>query len=148
MSEQWKAGVPPVPAAYLPNSPSGRPGSVTTAGVLAMIFGAIGTLSGLILVITAGTAEFRRDAGEDPGTLRVIGAVSLSVCLFMVVTGRMVLKGRGWARWVLTVLFGLGVVVGILGGMTAESIGGTVICAVVVIMLWTPRSRRWFAAAR
>ncbi len=133
---------------YLPTSPSGRPGSVTAAGVLAMILGVIGTLSGLILVVTAGTAEFRRDAGEDPGTLRVIGAVSLAVCMFMVVSGRLALKGRGRARWVLTVLFGLGVVVGILGGMTAESIGGTVICALVVVMLWTPRSRRWFAAAR
>jgi hypothetical protein len=138
--------VPPVPAAYLPNSPTARPGSVTTAGVLAMIFGVIGTLSGLILVITAGTAEFRQ-AGESPGTLRVIGAVSLVVCLFMVVTGRLVLKGRSWARRVLTVLFGLGVVVGVLGGMTAESIGGLVVCALVVIMLWTKGSRRWFTRA-
>jgi hypothetical protein len=121
---------------------------VATAGVLAMLFGVIGTVSGLILVTTAGTAEFRQEAGESTGPLRVIGAVSLVVCLFMVVTGRLVLKGRRWARWVLTAMFGLGVVVGVLGGMSAESIGGLVICALVVIMLWTRGSRRWFARAR
>lgn len=148
MSDQWKGGVPPVPSTYLPGAAQGRPGSVTTAGVLAMLFGVMGALGGAFLIATAGSADLRADSGESPQTLRTIGICALVVCLAMVITGRQTLKGRRWARWTLSLLFLVGVVSGITGltgGVSAESLVGLAICALALIMLWTPGARRWFA---
>ena len=148
MSDQWRGGVPPVPSAYLRGSTAARPGSVTTAGVLAMIFGVIGALGAAILAATAGSADLRADSGESVQTLRTIGIAAFLVCLAAVITGRQTLKGRRWARWALSVLFLVGVVSGIAGGVSTASLVGLAICALGLIMLWTTGARRWFAAQR
>ena len=148
VSEQWRGGVPPVPSAYLPGSAGSRPGSVTTAGVLAMIIGVIGALGGAVLIATASSADLRADSGESPETLRTVGIIAVVVCVAMIVTGRQTLKGRRWARWALSLLFLVGVVGGVAGGVSTESMVGLAICALALIMLWTPGARRWFAARR
>ena len=137
--------MPPVPSAYLPGAAGSRPGSVTTGGVLAMIIGVIGALGGVVLIVTAGSDELRADSGGSPGELRTVGIIALVVCLAMVVTGRQTLKGRRWARWALSLLFLVGVVGGVAGGISTESMVGVAICALALIMLWTPGARRWFA---
>jgi lysylphosphatidylglycerol synthetase-like protein (DUF2156 family) len=145
--QQPFSGAPPVPSEFRPNSTAGRPGRVTTPGVLAILFGAIGAVGATVLVATAGTAEMRRSSEMSPENLRTVGIVALVVCVGAVVGGLFLLRGRNWAR-ILVTLMAVVYAAMTIGSFSRSSLVGLAIVLIIVLMLWTKESNRWFRDQR
>jgi hypothetical protein len=66
-----------------------------------------------------------------------------------IVGGIFALKGRNWARLLLTAILGLGVLVNVFsvvkGESAAQSVLGVGVSIAVIVLLWTKDSSDWFA---
>lgn len=141
----WNA--PPVPSEFKMGSTAGRPGRITTPGVLAIIFGIFGTLGGLALVAMAGNADVRKDSQLSTGDLRMVGAGALVLSVGAIVSGVFVLRGRAWARIALTVLAAAFIAFSI-PEFSTSGIVGTIIALILVLMLWSKSASQWFKDQR
>lgn len=145
-----------------------RPGSVTAAGILAIVLGAIGVLAaGVILLgylgakseIQEALAASGPDADELQGmadafltAILVSGLIVGVMAVLYVVLGSLVIGARRWAAWTLVVLSGLSVLGGLRqvlmgGGSGASSAVGTWVAIgvslVVVLLLTIGSGGRW-----
>jgi len=127
--------------------PVRRPGTVTGAAVVAIVFGSLVGLLNLVGLLASGSLDV--DFGVADLALTVV-VVALAVAL--VVGGIRVLTGREpqlllYAGFGLIGLWLLGVVVSIADGRNPLSGFLTLVAgAVVVSLLRNPASRAWFAS--
>lgn len=130
-----------------------RPVTITLIGGLAFIAGAIDMISGVLLFFRLPNEEIVANFGGSGGLITAaIG--SIVVGLVTAVLGGGLLRGSWVARLVVTVLQVLSIIgslflaVAYIGDPTVvgEWIG-LVVSVALVILLWTPKASRYFAAS-
>ena len=103
-----------------------RPLSITIIGWLFVVFGTITLLSGVVPF-----------GGNTPADLKSHWYVHLSRIL-AIVAGAFLLKGYGWARWLLVAWMAFHIVVGALHGL-GPFVTHVVIFSVILYFLFRPR---------
>lgn len=150
------AGQPPAgygPASPWPGAPAGqapagvpgrRPGQVTAAAVIGIVWGALGTLAGLV---------FLGVAFELSAALGLINLLALGLSVALLVGGIHVLTGRHPGLVLLASYVTIGVnllayVVSLIqgGGSPFNGILGIIVPGVIVFLLRQPQAREHFAA--
>jgi len=134
-------------------SGGGRPAKVTVLSILAIIFGGLGILGGVGLLILSGiseiTDELERQTTMGAGVLRLLGAWALLAGIGEIVGGIFALQGRNWARLLLTAILGIGVLVNVFsvvkGQSAAQSVPSVGVSIAVIVLLWMKDSSEWFA---
>ncbi|HEU4757175.1 MAG TPA: hypothetical protein VFS72_10960 [Agromyces sp.] len=130
-----------------------RPVTITLIGALAFLAGAIDMISGVLLFFRLSNEEIVANFGGSGGLITAaIG--SIVVGLVTAVLGGLLLRGSWVARLVVTVLQVLSIIgslflaVAYIGDPTVvgEWIG-LAVSVLLVILLWTPKASRFFAAS-
>ena len=130
-----------------------RPVTITLIGALAFLAGAIDMISGVLLFFRLPNEEIVANFGGSGGLITAaIG--SIVVGLVTAVLGGLLLRGSWVARLVVTVLQVLSIIgslflaVAYIGDPTVvgEWIG-LAVSVLLVILLWTPKASRFFAAS-
>ena len=164
---------PPKPALWPPAAPLAspvalgppRPGVITAAAVVLIVFGAILGLIGLLVMLGGALFSSIKDQPELVGQL---GSVSDAFGVFILIVGVImatwgglqvfaaifVLRGRTWARIMAMILAILGALIGlstIIPGENGVTAVGVTISLVIVgahaFAIWALASQgRWFAA--
>jgi hypothetical protein len=147
---------PPPPGGYNPaptysGAPAGygagsaRPSLVTAAAIIGIVWGALGALLSLIVMLGAFAL------GAALGGLIFLVALALYVALLL--GGVFVLQGKPprlllYAAYAAVVLGLLSFIVSLVavGGNAATGIIGLVIAGAIVALLWQPQSKQYFAA--
>jgi hypothetical protein len=133
------------PAGY--GAPDSRPGQVTAAAVIAIVWGGLGTLFGL-LALFALSIIF-----SYSGLLGIFVILGLAVSIALLVFGIQVLQGK--SPKLLLYLCYASIVIQLLSlifslasgyGFAFSSLLGFVIPGVIVAMLLQPQSKQYFAA--
>lgn len=149
---------PPEPAVYAPSptpvaphhAPAPvRPGGVTFACVLSIVFGSLGALGGLILV--AGGAAFAAAMpfiGVFGAVFAVLGVVFLAMGALGIAAGTMGLKGANWARWTMVVLYGLGALQSLLAFQAVFPLLIAALQITALVMLVNAPATAWFNSRR
>jgi hypothetical protein len=141
----------PIPHAPAP-APTARPGLVTAAGVIGIVYGAFAALAGVILMfasaVIAGVVQ--QFIGADltalgAGLFIALGVVLVVLGILYILLNLQVLKGRNWARIVVLVFAGLGALGG-LPGLARGAIVGFAIDVFIIVALLVPASSAWFKA--
>jgi hypothetical protein len=144
-------------------APPQRPGKVTFAAIIMILFGVLITLFSLLIVlggaIFAGAgSEIETQvpgfpsgmAGAVAGVLIVFGVIALAIGILEIVVGANVLGGKGWARItgiVLAVILGLFSLSGLGSSDQGSMIVSIVLIAANVFVIWALISAGgWFAA--
>jgi hypothetical protein len=135
----------PPPGAYAPQMPQKRPLGVTILAVLTIIFGLLGFLGGILLVVlfaaasTMLAAEFQAAAGLLLGLAALLTIVSL----VSMIAGVGLLRLRSWAWW-LTIIVGVLSIVTNIGTYVLYPIAipyGIVLWVIILAYLVTVRNR-------
>lgn len=145
--------------------PGTRPGAVTVAGVVLIVFGVLVTLLGLLLVlggVVIGSLGNAPDLQDQLGGIRpefgpfiaVLGLILVSFGIAQIVSGIYVLPGRSWARitgLIVAVLGALLALVGVVPGNEDVNLVGIIIALAVlagyVLTTWALITNgRWFAS--
>lgn len=152
-------GYYPPQAAPLPE----RPGGVTFAGVLAIIYGALAAFGALMVMLFASVfvGFFQGFPWGDGSFSQALGAAAVIVAFFiaglaalLIHAGMQVMKGKSWARWTLVVVFALGALNG-FGGLTMMMRGGMdgvpsllfpILDVVAIVLLLNAPAKAWFDA--
>ena len=102
-----------------------RPIGVTILAVLTILFGILGLLGGILLVILAGAAATVLPAEYQAiaGILLALGALLAIVSLIGIISGVGLLRLRSWAWW-LTIIVGILNVVFGIGSYVVYPLGG------------------------
>lgn len=114
----------------------GRPRSITCIGWLFIVVGAIGVGRQLLPFVTG-------MAWPGPVIDAWYAAASGAVAL---VGGAFLLRGRGWARWVLAAWLAFHVYLSLLHG-TTELVIHSALFVVIVFLLIRPAASAWLAGA-
>lgn len=153
------AGQPPPPPG--PPGPMPRPGNVTAAAVITIVFSGLAALFGVLVTVVAlsdraGLArELRKDdryADVDVDTV-VSAAAGIGVGLIVlsiaaIVAAAFVLRGSNVARVILVVLSVITLVVSLLGIASGFSIVTALAAIVVIVLLFVGRANAWFRYRR
>jgi hypothetical protein len=142
---------PPAPMAM--HSPTARPGLVTAAGVIEIVYGCVIALVGIIAIFfgSAIAALFKQTAGADVaslggGIITAVGVVVAIVGVLYALLGLQVLKGKNWARITSIVFAGLGVLTGLGSIGRGGGLFGLAVNVFVIVALVVPASANWFKA--
>ena len=169
MQPQPPEGQPaPQPQAWTPPPPivSNRPGTVTAAAIILIIFGVLFALFGLLFMLAGALFPALRDSPELSGQfgslppsfgvfVLVVGAVLAVWGALEIVAAIFVLSGRTWARITAMVLAILGALISlasVIPGPNGVSPVGAVISGLFVaghaFAIWALASNgRWFASS-
>jgi hypothetical protein len=150
-------GYPPVA-----HDPDRRPGQVIGAHVMTWISTALGLVTGAVVVMVLGSQELldqvlqqvplpegvSRD--EFVRTTRVESAVLAAWSLAVLVVSVFSWRRANWAAILLTVMGGTYLVVQVVRTLTGDlpALVTVVWVAAVLVLLWWPTSRQWYAGAR
>ncbi len=155
-------GQPPYGASYSTRDPDKRPGTVTAASTVTMIFSGITLLlfAGLTLAMVVARdevmdeidAELSQQSGMEDLTsgdlatfLTVLFAILALWCLAAIVFAILALRRKGWARVVTVVSAAVAALFSLLG-ITSLVSGITLIAAVAVIVLFfTGGANDWYS---
>lgn len=126
-------------------APAQRPGQATAAAIVAIVWGALGTLLGLIVMLAA--------FGLGAALVGLVVLVSLAVSAALLWSGLKVLQG-GSPKLLLTLAYVtiginlLSLVVSLAqdGGNAASGILGFIIPGIVVALLLQPQVKQYYAA--
>jgi hypothetical protein len=132
------------PAGY--GAPGGqRPGTVTAAAIIAIVWGALGTIFMLLVTLAA--------FGLGAALIGLIFLLSLAFSVALLVGGIYVLQGKPpkLLLYASYVAIALGVVALILsfvasGGNVTSGLFGIIIAGVIVALLMQPQSKQYFAS--
>jgi hypothetical protein len=157
---------PDTPPANYSSAPAGnvretfarRPGTVTTATILAMIWGGLTIISSLVSMVggsllnTASACALNDQSGlcafvgDSSGLLIVVGS-ALIVAAMLVIWGSIVARNRTSAK-VLVIASGIQIVIQIVWtidtGSMAFGIVGVIVPAAIIGLIVSPGSRAWF----
>jgi hypothetical protein len=144
----------PAPAYSGPMGPGGtgqRPGAVTAAGVIGIVWGSLVTLLLLLALLGASVAD---DFGVELSALDIIATVvGLAAAVALLVGGIQVLQGKAptvllYGAYATLALWVLGVVVGLAQGrgFSPFSLLELVIAGAIVALLMQPQAKQYFAA--
>lgn len=113
----------PPPGGYAP-APAKRPLGVTILAVLTIIFGLIGFLGGILLVVVFAAAASLIPAEYQAvaALLLALGALVTVISLLAMIAGVGLLRLRGWAWW-LTMIVGILSIVSSIGTFILYPIG-------------------------
>lgn len=128
-----------------------RPGGVTLVAVLTWISGLLSIIGGGALIIVRDDADVQRSTGAESSTLVIVGLVSIIIGLVTIAVANGLLRGSGFARFLVTVLMLLEIVAGIymivkLPGQGVSAWVNIVIGVVVILLLWSGRASAFFRA--
>ncbi len=164
---------PPAPAQWPPTAPVAtpaplgppRPGSITAAAIVLIVFGAILGLIGLLVMLGGAMFSAIKDQPELAGQLGqvsdafgvfilIVGALMATWGALQVLAAIFVLRGRTWARITAMIVAILGALIGlasIIPGENGVTPVGVVISLVIVgghaFAIWALASQgRWFSA--
>jgi len=128
--------------------PDRRPAKVTVLAILAILFGALASLGGMLSLVLVSALDAAEDLDLAFGTLRLLAVWSLLAGAAEVFGGVFALQGRNWARLLLTAVFAVGILVNVyslVGGSGAgTSIFGIAVGGAVIALLWQRDSTAWF----
>ncbi|TYL54127.1 DUF7144 family membrane protein [Agromyces mariniharenae] len=125
-----------------------RPGGVTLVAVLTWIGGALDILGGTILLFQTSIAStVEQFGGASQLILSAIGAILVGAIVIVVAVSLM--RGRSWARVVITVFEVISIIISIFFAIAypAGAIGeyvGAAISLVIIALLWTRRANAFF----
>ena len=159
-AQAWPAYAP-VAAAIGPS----RPGSITAAAVILIIFGVVITLFGLGFMLVGALFPSIQDSPELAGQLGslpatfgtfvlVVGAIATAWGVVQIVAAIFVLSRRTWARIAAMIVAILGALIGLASILPGESgltpVGATLSLLIVAghaFAIWALASQgRWFNA--
>jgi hypothetical protein len=148
---QGPGGYPAAPAGH-GQAPGGqRPGQVTAAAVIGIVWGALGALLGLLGLLGASMID---DLGvEITGVDIVLGIAGIAVAIALVVGGVQVLQGKApklllYAAYAQAALWLIGVIVLLAQGYDFNAAGvlSLVVAVVIVALLRSEQSRQYFTS--
>jgi hypothetical protein len=133
------------PSSYGPgNASAGRPGLVTAAAIVGIVWGGLGTLFGLLALSVAFALS---------GLLGIIVLVALVLAVALLVGGIFILMGRDpklllYTAYVAIVINVIELIISIAqnGGSAFNGILGFILPGVIVALLFQPPSKQYFAA--
>lgn len=142
--------------------PDRRPAQVVAAHVLTWVGSALGLLTALFLVIAAGSQDVIDLAMEQLGetgvseeqfamTMRIGGGLTALWTLAVLVVSIFSWRRANWAAILLTVMGGGYMVMQLLSLVLAGQVAVLVTIVwvtAVLVLLWWPASRQWYAGAR
>ncbi|WP_346619720.1 hypothetical protein [Blastococcus montanus] len=148
---QGPGGYPAAPAGYGQAPQSQRPGQVTAAGVIGLVWGGLGALLGLLGLVGASMVD---DLGiEITGIDILLGILGIAVSIAMVVGGVRVLQGKSptlllYAAYATVALWLLGVISLLVQGFEFSPAGilSLVIAGLIVFLLRQESSKQYFAS--
>lgn len=151
--QNWNApppgyGTPPVGQAT-----GQRPGQVTAAAVIGIVWGALGSLFGLLGLIGASVIA-ESDLGVEITALDIVVTIlGIAVAVALIVGGIQVLRGKSpqllfYAALALAAAFVLGVIVNLAQGrdFAVPGVLTIVVAAVIVSLLRNERSKQYYAS--
>ena len=106
------------PTAYGQAPGTDRPGSVTAAAIILLIFGVLVSLGGVLALIggaALGSGGLGGLGGALGGAVAVFGVILLAFGVLEIITGINLFGGKSWARIVGFILAGLGVLFSLFG---------------------------------
>lgn len=133
-------------------SQQGVPTLVSIAFWILLVSSALGlVLSVLGLVAMLGVGLFAYSGAVVPALVAtVIVALNVVICALQVLLSFKIREASEWARFVLSVLTAVGLIVG-AGGLVAGGSGGGMtglLGIAVVVLLWLPEPNEWFLTSR
>ncbi len=120
---------------------SGPPRQVTVATVVALGFGVLYLLLGLMALTSAGDQISQIVTGSK-GSSVVVAVLAWVGAVLYVVPAFFLRQGRPWARYLIIFVAVLGIVGGLLS-MPTGLLGLAIHCGLLVLMLQQP-TKRWF----
>lgn len=128
-----------------------RPGMVTAAGIIGIVWGALGTLFGLLGLLGASYID---NLGIDINAFDIIlGLLGIAAAIALLVGGIQVLQGKAPKLLLLAAYAGLGLwLVGVIYsvirgyGFSAVSLITPIVLGVIVFLLLNPQSKQHYAS--
>jgi len=113
-------------------------------GLLGLLGGVIGLFGSFVLVAFAPALGL---------LVLVLVLVALALATAQIILAMKMKEGREWARFALTIVAGISLVLTIVSASLAEGRGGGnmlgfVISLVATVLMWLPNPQAWFAAQR
>lgn len=113
-------------------------------GLLGLLGGVIGLFGSFVLIAFAPPIGL---------LVLLLVIVALALATAQIVLAMKMKEGREWARFALTILVGLSLVLtlisaGVTDGRGGGSLPGFIISLVATVLMWLPNAQAWFVANR
>ena len=113
-------------------------------GLLGLLGGVIGLFGSFVLLAVAPGLGF---------VVLLLVLVALALAAAQVILAMKMKEGREWARFALTIVAGISLLLAILNASAADGRGGGswpsfIISLVATVLMWLPNSQAWFASLR
>ncbi|HSO15280.1 MAG TPA: hypothetical protein VLS95_04905 [Arthrobacter sp.] len=113
-------------------------------GLLGLLGGVIGLFGSFVLLAVAPGLGF---------VVLLLVLLALALAAAQVILAMKMKEGREWARFALTIVAGISLLLAILNAGAAEGRGGGswpsfIISLVATVLMWLPNSQAWFASLR
>ena len=113
-------------------------------GLLGLLGGVIGLFGSFVLLAVAPGLGF---------VVLLLVLVALALAAAQVILAMKMKEGREWARFALTIVAGISLLLAILNASAADGRGGGswpsfIISLVATVLMWLPKSQAWFASLR
>ncbi|MDR7082637.1 hypothetical protein J2X01_001926 [Arthrobacter ginsengisoli] len=113
-------------------------------GLLGLLGGVIGLFGSFVLLAVAPGLGF---------VVFLLVLVALALAAAQVILSMKMKEGREWARFALTIVAGISLLLAILNASAAEGRGGGswpsfIVSLAAVVLMWMPNSQAWFASLR
>ena len=113
-------------------------------GLLGLLGGVVGLFGSFVLLAVAPGLGF---------VVLLLVLVALALAAAQVILAMKMKEGREWARFALTIVAGISLLLAILNASAADGRGGGswpsfVISLVATVLMWLPNSQAWFASLR
>lgn len=113
-------------------------------GLLGLLGGVIGLFGSFVLLAVIPPLGF---------VVLLLVLVALALAAAQIILSMKMKEGREWARFALTIVAGISLLLAILNAAAAEGRGGGswpsfIISLAAVVLMWLPNSQAWFASLR
>ncbi|MFE3191676.1 hypothetical protein ACFXHA_21880 [Nocardia sp. NPDC059240] len=151
---------PPVYSPYAIQQTRASGGTAITAGVLAMIGGVLSILAAIVMLIASAAvnsdnnsyrgSSYHKDESGLVAVLIVGGVVVLAVGVLWCTGATMLFLRKAAGRWILIVMSGLAVVLGLIGFAMRPGSGaiGLIFSIAILVLASVPLTGRWIAEGK
>ncbi|MET1089013.1 MAG: hypothetical protein ABWY04_18165 [Arthrobacter sp.] len=114
------------------------------SGLLGLLGGVIGLFGSFVLLAVAPGLGF---------VVLLLVLVALAIAATQVILAIKMKEGHEWARFALTIVAGISLLLAILNASTADGRGGGswphfTVSLVATVLMWLPSSQAWFSSVR